>query len=70
MEEERYEGKKMSYKSRKNWALGRGLSQERWDRIFGKKCVCDNGKICVGISLTEKPIYEECVVCKGIGRIK
>ena len=37
MEEKRYEGKKVSIKSKGNWALSRGLSQSGWDKIFGKK---------------------------------
>lgn len=34
------------------------------------KCACDNGKIYVGFSLTERPIYETCFNCKGKGKIK
>lgn len=34
------------------------------------KCACENGKICVGVSLTERFIYEECFNCNGTGKIK
>ena len=33
-----------------------------------KKCGCDNGKLCMGISLTNRPIYENCFNCKGTGK--
>ena len=31
----------MSEKSRGNWALGKGVSKERWDEIFKKKTIFD-----------------------------
>ncbi len=32
-----------------------------------EECGCDDGKICVGVSLTGRFIYEECYNCKGMG---
>jgi hypothetical protein len=31
----------MGAKSRGNFSIGQGVSQERWDEIFKKKCDCE-----------------------------
>ncbi len=62
----------MGYKTRSNYALGRGLSQERWNEIFGKKCPkCKGlGKYNEFDNKKEWQRYIECETCKRIGRIK
>ena len=47
------------------WQIYQTLKQGKY-----KKCACDNGLICVGISLTERPVYETCFTCKGTGKVK
>jgi len=47
------------------WQIYNTLKQGEY-----KKCACDNGQICVGMSLTCRPVYEECFNCKGTGKIK
>lgn len=53
----------------KNKITVKTLNTQYSEITVTKKCACDKGRICVGVSLTERPIYEECFNCKGTGKI-